>query len=363
MSAYKILSPGKTINNSDILCLYHMYRNGAITPNDIVELKASVEPTSEGKAPRGSRSKQPTKQIEFKSTTIETPRSEEITRYKNNILQFIKNRANCDKCPLQKNGFLIVSTNATHPSNADIMFINDGASDQEIASQEHFSMYGDLLDPIKIICDKFKLTYAFVNLTMCNMRGATTAAKVKQSIKACEGVRTEIMNTFKARINVLFGEPTKNAFGIKGGRVTKLHGQMIGNNIISVSPDKLTAKTQTILLKSLVDVIGKTKFNKSNVEIEPDDKFKSKMIEGITPDLTLFDIKEINSKMLYIFVNSQGVKKYYIEDMQFPVYVKSGGMAECEYILEEKPDEQIMLNKRELQGLRKALRDNLNSVR
>jgi len=367
VSSYKVIAPDRIVTNADVLCLYNMYQNGVISHDDVIGLKDSTSPTSEGKAPRATRSKSKAvapKVAGFRTKTEvkDIAVSEEITKYKNNILQFVKNRANCDSCPLQKNGFLILSTNSPRPSSVDITFINDGASDQEIDSQEHFSMYDDLLDDIKRICDKFKITYAFINLTMCNTRGAKTPAKMKQAIKSCDGIYSEIRNTFKSRLNVLFGESVKNAFGIKGGRTTKLHGQMIGNNIISIAPDKLTDKNQTILLNSLIEVIAKTKFDKGNIEVEPNDAFKGRMVSSITPDLTLFDVKEINSKMLYIMVNKEGEKVYYIEEMQFPVHIKAGSMAECEYILDEKPDETMLLSKYELQGLKRVLRDNINGI-
>jgi len=365
VSSYKVLSPNKIVTNADILCLYNMYENGVISHNDIVELKESIEPSSEGKAPRGAKRKAAAPKVAGFRTKTEVKTeadSESIVKYKTNILQFVKNRANCDSCPLQKNGFLVLSTNASRPSDVDITFINDGASDQELASQEHFSMYDDLLDDIKRICSKFKLTYAFVNLTMCNTRGAKTPAKMKQAIKSCDGIYTEIRNTFKSRLNVLFGEVVKTAFNIKGGRTTKLHGQLIGNNIISIAPDKLTDKNQTILLNSLIEVIAKTKFDKGNAEVEPNAAFKDRMVTNITPDLTLFDVKEINSKLLYIMVNGEGEKVYYIEEMQFPVHIKTGSMAECEYILDDKPDETILLDKHELQGLKRVLRDNINAI-
>jgi len=239
------------------------------------------------------------------------------------------------------------------------MFIGEGASDQDISSQSHFEAYPQVREILIAMCEKFGLTYTFINLTMCNTRGASTPAKLKQSIQACSGIYSELANTFKSRINVLFGESVKNSFGIKGGRVAKLHGQVIGNNLVSIAVDKFTDKTQNVMIVEFANILKKTKFEKSDMEVAPSEELQGRIVGRITPDLTLFDVKEINSKILYILVNKQGEKIYYIEDLQFPVYLKSGSMSECEYIEEYKPEETITLNKHELQALKKMLRENM----
>jgi len=328
----------------DLACLYTLVETGKIDRTVIEQINQTVSGKTISTKKDDVKIEVPVKQHKD---------NEEILTFKKDVEKYIRNRAACNGCPLQRDGFLITTTNLTRPGPVDVLFVGEGASVDELTTGVHGLQAGEIL---RQICDSKKLTYAFINLTMCNTAKATTAAKLKQSINSCETIVGQLKELFKPTIQVIVGDKVRTYYGIKGGRCTALNGKIYDNKIVMVNYDKFANKYMTGFVASFEAFLNTTTFKKKEEEpviINLEENDNKRIVSAVSADLLLFDIKEVGDKILYIFTNSEGEKVYYIETPQIEVYIKDGSMRNCEYIDSIKGADRCVLNLKQLQQLKR----------
>jgi len=342
---------GDDLNSGELRCLCLLQQSGIITEQHLEDMRVVLSDKS-------VRTTTP-KKNKVSATVNTAPKVQdntEIIKFKTSMLNFIKNRVACGPCPLNRNGFLLISTNAKDLGPVDISFIGDGGSEDEIVSQSHgFESVSYLIE----LCNKYKLTYAFFNLTMCNIGRANTAAKAKQAINACSSIHNELEKAFPSILKVLVGDNVRTNYGIKGGRCAKLNGKSYGNKIVTVDYDKLDGKALSTFLIALEGMITQTKFTRdaqTSIESNPDESnYSEKLVRTITPDMLLFDVKNIGDKVLYIFTNKNNEKVYYIEEFQSKMYLKSGDMGSCDFIEDVDGHDYVIMSSKEQKMLKRTL--------
>jgi len=356
----------KQIERDNLFKVFKAYfaaTNQVVTPSDLTSLYTLFEVDKIGQhhieymkvmsSDKTVKSKKENVKID-----VVTPKKKDdeadIVKFKTGILQYLKTRTACGSCPLKQDGFLLITTNLSTPGPVDVLFVSDGASVDETLSQIHGFEAGDTL---RQVCESRGLTYAFINLTMCKISNAKTTAQVKKSFTACESVVAELKGILKPTIEVVVGNHARTYYGIKGGTCNKLNGNVYENKIVTLDYDKLVDKHLIKFLSAFDIMLNTTTFKKREQEVKSNigEVENNRSVSAITPDLTLFDIKEIGNQVLYIFTNNENEKVYFTEESKIPVYIKYGSMKECEYITPIEGADRCVVTPKQISQIKRLL--------
>jgi hypothetical protein len=343
-----------SIGDGDIISLYELYKKGIIHDDHINEIKSLLN--IDKSKPKKTKIKQSKKN------------EDGIQIIFSNIEYVKQNRHKCTKCKLHNNSTIPLETNTNYAQNVDIALVGsfpygtDDAQHKKLFLSDNLSYIKQEL--FKII-SKHNLKYIITNAVTCyNHLVNPTKKQMTDIYESCSEMSSRLINdTFPATLKIILGQPANNLFNIRLNDDNK--GKLI-NNIISqnLPKMKLTNKYKTemqTMFQNIDNFFIKNQANKqSNVQqakIEIDD---NKVITRFTPNLTLFDIKQIKNQIVYILINEKGQKRYLIEEMQFPIYIKNGKYGDCDYI-ENQFDYVTYCNNFQRQDLNKLLHKKLES--
>jgi len=247
-----------------------------------------------------------------------------------------------------------MDTNVLDAEEVDIAFIglNPGTEEVEIGKPFVGKAGKILREQMALLPNNIK--WVIYNVILCHTRNESEI-KQPDDVKArCRPLVEIIMQTFPAKVYVPMGAKAFDWFGLKG-TVGSLAGKVFTNNNITIVPiihpssanynpenlSKFKSNFQTILnlFKSNqpVSVTNNTQptitqparaDNKSEIAVPDNDKFITK----ITPDLTFFDVREINNKILKIYINKDGQKRYLLTDYNVNFFIKNASWKECDQI-------------------------------
>lgn len=372
-------------NTSDIANLLFLYNNGRITEQDLDEIKRFFNP---------EKTEEKKETIPF--PTIRTIKSSNEIRNSEKIqelCQYIKNKLSerevCKRCPLYQHKQVILETNVEDISPVDIIFIgvNPGKEERE-QDRPFIGKSGQLLR--KEIIDKLlaefpNIKYVITNCILCSTDNETKIPKINQVISNCREIIHSIVKMFQPRYIALFGSQPLISFNIDtGDKITKINGAVINNNyIVSVHPSFAVRNANNIkyihqtyetirnLLSGLEVRNEATKNLSSELEIrhetiknlssEPEVKQITKQDE-ITENCILLDIKRFDEKVIFLFYDTvEKKKKYKIEDIRIPIYIKLGDYKDCN-LIEDKVDYVSYFSYNERQKLMNLLLSKMKST-
>lgn len=316
-------------NTNEIANLFKLYQNGLITlPGEVEEVDASEIKNAF------------TEEIKI----INIPKSESIINLINTYNNYKNKRSPCTQCPAFYSKMLILDTNLTEIKPANIVVITDLApTAAEIEAQQF------LVDPngkifksnLQRFVDRLGITYVISTLSFCELKGDG-----KKQIKQCKDFISEIDKTFNPDYIVLAGMKIKSALEIKGA-ASKLHGQAIGKYFFVNAIADLDKKDGILKLDQAFMELEKLLASKpkvetiaanvavnqsqpqSNTSYNPTPQVQN---SNITKQDTLLNIERIGEKLLYVFIDPNGNKKFNLINPEFPVYYKKGDFAKCNYI-------------------------------
>lgn len=274
--------------------------------------------------------------IEIDSAVNKQNENEIIDKLNKKIKNYIQNRLLCKNCPLFNQPKYPVYSNAID-KKVDCIVVGDFPTSENSFNDNQY------LNLIKTLLNQFDISYALTNLVLCKPKYDEIPNKSK-TISNCSGVTEHVYNSFNPQFKILIGSNVKSFFKIKG-TITKLNGEVINNNFIIVNPDTNINqyKNGLIKLKEFLTKYNKEKINRINMEkgLVKSDSFKN--INSSLNKYTLFDIKIIEEKILYILIDDKGSKKYITEDISYPVYIKQGKYSDCSFMLDTEPDLVVYL--------------------
>lgn len=341
-------------SDGDIVSLYELYKKGIIHDDYINEIKLLLNIGG-------------IKQKKIKGNNQQTAKIDNgLQTVFANIEHIKQQRPKCIKCKLHNNNIIPLETNATYAQNIDIALI--GSFSYGIDDAQHKKLFlSDNLPYIKQeifkIISKHNLKYIITNSVVCyNHLIDPTKKQMTDIYESCSEMSSRLINdTFPATLKVILGQPANSLFNI---RLTDENKGKIINNIISydLPKTKLTDKYKTELQAIIQNIDNFFIYNPINnqsntlpAKIEIDN---NKIIKRFTPNLTLFDIKQVKNQIIYILINENGQKRYLIEDIQFPIYIKNGKYSNCDYI-ENQFDYVTYCNNFQRQDLNKLLYNRL----
>ena len=319
-------------NDQDLNFLYELYLLGEINNTHLTEIDLLLNNKSTLKIPSDI-----VPNINIKTKIITDSINEQLS---DNIIQFLCDLQNqksnsCNKCPLFNRDMIPLDTNMTEFGDCDIIFIGSNPSYEEQQIGKPF--VGSSGQELRNIIHKFpkSVKWVLTNFIMCQLdskKDLQKSNKIENIQKNCEDFIREILTKFPAKYIVAVGNDAFKRFNITQQTITEVSGQIFN---ITEDTKMIPIIHPSSLLKSRNQYQGI--FDKTaNIIIDLFKNYKtletqtiqhnSSIIEenNIDDNLTFFDVKEIeNNKLLYIYIDQNGKKKYVIKDYYFEFYVKS----------------------------------------
>jgi uracil-DNA glycosylase family 4 len=294
--------------------------------------------------------------------------------------QYILSRPECKGCELYGKPTVILDTNMDDGGNIDIMFfgLNPRADDIEIGKPFSGKDGKVLRERMSLIPANTK--WAIANVILCQTKTENEIKDLENVKKKCHDLIEGIRDTFPAKIIVPLGAKAADWFGLKGG-MASLSGKVFTSNSQTIIPiihpnaanynadnlDKFKKDFATILnmFKPQEEQVSvATSFVVPEVKtIEPSFKATGdKFVTTVTPDLTFFDVREVDGKILMIYINQQGQKRYKVEDYNLHFYLKNDNWRNCNQVT-DRVDGIVTITGKEKGQAIKIVRDKLNLIK
>ncbi|MBK7107442.1 MAG: hypothetical protein IPH62_19420 [Ignavibacteriae bacterium] len=317
---------------NDLNELYRLYAASIISANDLQKLKNSY-------SDRANNLKK-----NFINEVVEKPQVE-VKCYKHTFNEsafaLLKTKRKCKNCKFNASEKLFIDGNTNNLDDVNILFINDVSSSSDI-SQGNIFFGNDFKEQFT----KLKINYLIVNVLPCDIKSVDDNKLFKLVSEDCRDLTSMLINNIKCNNKILIGQRVKNWFGYK----TKLSNIKVEDYFLLTSPKENEEAFKTgfsIIIKDVLKSI--TKINNYENNITKEDS-----------TLTLFDIKIINDKILYIFCDKDGKKQYSVDKIQYPVYIKTGKYDDCEYITGDM-DYEIKISNVEKRKISLIMYEKINS--
>jgi hypothetical protein len=334
---------GKNFNSNEVQNLYRLFEVGFIKSEDLEALENMIE----GK----EKIKRSTSYIADTYTPNQVnetqTKSPEIISLCNSIISVKERRTICkSSCPLRNKQSSVLDTNISSLSQVPIdiaVVANETATEKDISTQTPLSE-DELFRPILYnLVKKYNLKYIITNGSLCFPEGKTlNPTDIKKVLSNCKGMIDEIHNIFKPKIVILFGSNNIKNYGIKEKKNERV-GELILNKYFCMpSPDEvLKSKTSMDRYQKAIyslDQYCKAIYQQTFIQqkISDQSEFSDNPL-SITETRfekgdTLFNVEILNDQVIYIMVDSNGKKKYIIDNIKYPIYIKPGKYKDCEYV-------------------------------
>lgn len=373
----------KNYNDSEMNYFYDLVTLNSITFQDIEEIDKHI-----------NSGKTTFKLEEVSSATISSKINSEvldiyrelppgIKTFCEQAKEFILSREECKGCELFGKPTVIMDTNVSDAEEVDIAFIglNPGTEEVEIGKPFVGKAGKILRERMTLLPNNIK--WVIYNIILCHTRNENEIKHPDDVKTRCRPLIEIIMQTFPAKIYVPMGAKAFEWFGLKG-TVGSLAGKVFTNNNITIIPiihpssanynpenlSKFKNNFQSILnlfkTNQPVSIINTQSTvtqparsnNKTEIVIPDNDKF----INQVTPDLTFFDVREINNKILKIYINKDGQKRYLLTDYNINFFVKNANWRECNQITSQV-DNVVTISGKDKYNVIKKIRDKLNNLK
>lgn len=377
IKAYYKQIDGDDPSSQEIQALYVLYKNEDISEEDLdgLVIQNSDKPKSVKVKPQQSilnyNFAVNKDFVSSKSKTFDGL-SEFAKQYTKTCLEYIRNRKHCYACELNRNQKVILDTNIENETEeADVVFVGYHSCDTDTnamlpMSGKPFELFRDMLDAMIIKYPHIK--YACFNIVLCCATSDKSITKPDGVITKCREISNIIISNLKPKIVMAFGDKAMKWFNIKGP-ISKNNGQLFGNVIPTVAPESLqyNSKNKTLFesawttLFSTIDNITIKKNAENPTQVSDYNLSPESIVTKMTSDLTVFDVKELKDKLVYILKDKDGNKKYYFEPIRIPVYIKLGEYKDCNFITTEM-DQVAYLNSYQLSQLNKKIYADMQSL-
>jgi len=336
------------LNNNEMNALFTLYKFGIIQEDILTRMKEVVT----GKSQAAGKNKVVQNQNQFsiqsqnmapvatdgaiQLRTFESL-SSDVQGLVSNISGYVAARNVCKQCELNQRHAVSIDTNVTHIQEVDLLFMGFQPSNKDSANRLPFSdgdsskLFHRFLQPL---VERYNLKYVLTNYIFCPIDKTKQLQNKRKTIRNCAQLLDEVVRQFKPKLKVVIGLDAIKTAGLKGG-ITKLNGKLIDNIFVLMDPEAVIInnnklkqyETGWIQLEQYIQ--ENQSAMTTTVSIDEFNIPQHQIISTITNDLTMFDMKVIKDKIVKIMLDKNGVKKYLIEPIQVPVYVKKGTYSDC----------------------------------
>jgi len=334
-------------NKSELNAFYILYKHGLIKEDILISMKEVV--SGKSKTADNSTLQQNQFSIQTEMMELATSTGPKIVRntfdslssdirvFLNNVNAYIGSRNVCKQCEVNCRTAVSIDTNAQSIQPVDLMFSGFMPNTQDTFNRLPFSggdsskLFHRFLQPL---VTKYNLKYVLTNLIFCSLDKTKQLQNPRKTVKDCAQLLDEITRQFNPKLKVIVGAEAAKAIGLKGG-ISKLNGKLSDNIFVVMDPEtvivnnsKLKAYEEGWIQLEQHIATHKTTLT-TTIEIDDFNIPEHQIIKTLTNDLTLFDVKPIKDKVIIIMLDKHGVKKYLIQPIQVPIYIKSGSYKEC----------------------------------
>ena len=306
--------------------------------------------------------------------------SPEIKTFCDQAKQYIFARPECKTCELYGKPTVILDTNMEDGGDVDIIFfgLNPRADDIEIGKPFSGKDGKVLRERMSLIPANIK--WVITNVILCQTKTENEIKDLENVKKRCRELIEGIRDTFPAKIIVPLGAKAADWFGLKGGMASLSGKAFTSNNqtiipIIHPSAANYNADNLEKFKKDFATILNMFKPQEEQVSaatsfvvpevktIEPSFKATGdRFVTTITPDLTFFDVREVDNKILMIYINQDGQKRYKVEDYNLQFYLKNDNWRNCNQVT-DKVDGVVTITGKEKGQAIKIVRDKLNLIK
>lgn len=387
----------KQYNDIELNFLYDLFNVGAITTEDVMSMDRQL-----------NDNKQTLKLEDLAMSTNETKNSLVLDLYRNlpdKISSFcseLKNRIlerpECKKCELYGKPTVILDTNLEDFGEVDLCFIGLNPGKDEVTFQKPFAGKPGMIlrKPMALLPSHVK--WVILNVMLCHTPTKKDIKNPEQVIENCRELIGEITSKFPSTCFIPLGDDASKAMGMTE-MISKISGKIFKSEDYSVIPiihpssanynsanlEKFNKDFQTILnlfreQKSEVSLPTSIQFNNSSQEqhssTSSTKKYERKkeepslmqplsgneFITEITPNLTFFDVREVDGKILKIYIDENGCKKYKLEDYIITFNLKFSDWKDCNQIT-DYINGFVEVNGKDKSSVIKSVREKLNELK
>ena len=334
------------LNNAELNSLFILYKHGIISDEYLNNMRDILT----GKVKKSNEEPNSTNQFNLHQSMVPGTKKDAVSEirtveslssdmqlFTTNAIGYINARSVCKQCEMNNRNVVIIDTNIKSTQPVDLMFIGFNPSIADSKNKLPFSggpeavLFHRILQPL---VKKYNLTYVLSNFVMCPNKLNGQFKNKRKVIQNCDQMLDEVVSKFKPKLKVIVGTEGSKIIGAKGG-ITKLNGNIVNDAFILMDPQAVIINKNKLkqfqegwmkLEEILIETQSKAAVNITPANLSlPEDK----IITTITNDLTLFDVKQLGDKVVYIMLDKRGVKKYLIENVSFPVFIKKGTYSDC----------------------------------
>ncbi len=369
----------KTYNEYELNFFYDLVNLNAISFENLEKIDKHI---NSGKSTISLDDSSPMVNVKINNFVLDIYRelSPGIKSFCDQAKEYVFSRPECKGCELYGKPTIILDTNMEDGGEVDLIFfgLNPGIDEVEVGKPFVGKAGKILRERMSLLPTHIK--WVITNIILCHTRNENEIKNPEDTKNRCRELVEGIRQTFPAKIIVPLGAKASDWFGLKGG-MSNLSGKIFTTNdqtIIPIihpsaanyNPENLTKfkKDFETILKSLkpqsetaapVTTIHTPEIKQTTeITIPTGNKF----ITEVTPDLTFFDVREINNQILMIYIDQSGQKKYQLIDHKLHFYIKNANWRNCDQITEQV-DGVVTISGREKGMATKLMRDKLNDLK
>lgn len=313
--------------------------------------------------------------------------SPDIISYCEKLEKIKKDRPECQTCELYNKPIVVLDTNLEKPGPVDVMFVGLNPGKDEVTYKKTF-----IGDPSIIVREKImkfhpNVRWIITNIIMCHTPNEKSLSDWSKVADNCiPTFLNDVCKNFRPSVFVLIGRQSKEKFGITeiiskssgmvydGGNykmIPLIHPSSVARSkdkygsIFENSWKNIYSNVETPVINVSCDSVNveRTVQNPNQTQCSPFIK-EEDIIKEPTKDLMLFDIVNMdNDKVMIIYINSKGKKKYQFIDYQVPVFIKYSSNWSLNTTITDSVDAYSMIPGKNRYYLNKILREQLNNIK
>jgi uracil-DNA glycosylase family 4 len=282
---------------------------------------------------------------------------------------------------------VVLDTNMNEFGPVDVMLIGLNPGKDETIYNKTFIGGPSIILREKIMKFHPNTKWVITNIIMCYTPNEKDLGNWETVANGCSNTfLKDIITKFPTKTFVTIGRQSKEYFGV-GDIISKCSGKvfdkggykvipLIHPSAVARSKDKngpifdyswkniysnveqpvINVPCETVKKE---ETISKTESTQCSTYLKEED-----MIKEITPDLMLFNIISLNNdKVLKIFINEKGKKKYQIVDFIVPMYIKYSSNWKQNETLTNQVDAVVHVLGKDRYYVNKTLKDNLDVIK
>jgi uracil-DNA glycosylase family 4 len=310
-----------------------------------------------------------------------------IQAYCKSLIDIKQPRDLCQTCALYNKPMIVLDTNMENFGPIDVMFVGLNPGKDEVIFNKTFIGSPSIILREKIMKFHPNTKWVITNIIMCHTPNEKDLNDWEKVAKDCASTfLMDLTQKFPPKVFVTIGRQSKEFFRVKD-MISKCSGlvydygnykiiPLIHPSSVARSREKNAAifdnswkniyanvenpvvniPCETVAVEQTVQTPSQTQ---CSTYLKEED-----MIKEVTPDLMLFDIVNLdNERVLKIFINPQGKKKYQIVNYVVPMYVKYSNNWRQNETLTNQVNAVVYVPGKNRYYVNTTLKDNLEKIK